>query len=148
MTPDELGEQSAKAGIRISIRDLDELILIEGDRRALEFLGRLLIAQAESERDCGFGLSPAGPGSALFAEDSTHGFYIHLKHQGGEAEGPRRTPYSEFEGTRVWSVLSAALDELVGNQDLEETTARRYIVGLIAKRLFEAGLLRIEEPSE
>ncbi|HEV8581370.1 MAG TPA: hypothetical protein VGX68_20075 [Thermoanaerobaculia bacterium] len=80
MTPDEISEEFAKAGVKISVRDLDELILIEGNRQALEFLGRLLIAQAESTSDCGFQFSPSGPGSALFTLDSTRGFYIHLKH--------------------------------------------------------------------
>ena len=81
MTPDELCEQFATTCIRISVKDLEELVLIEGEPAALEFLGHLLIAQAQFKKDCGFEIGPAGPGSALFTPDSTRGFYIHVKPQ-------------------------------------------------------------------
>lgn len=80
MTPDKICEHFAQTGGKLTVKDLDELVLIEGDPAALEFLGRLLIAQAQFERDCGFEISPAGPGMALFTKDSTRGFYIHVKH--------------------------------------------------------------------
>ena len=50
-------------------------------------------------------------------------------------------PYSEFSETRLWLVLSGAIDELVANRDLEEKTARRYIIGYIARCLSENDLL-------
>jgi hypothetical protein len=46
--------------------------------------------------------------------------------------------YSEFEGSRAWEVVDQAISDLVENQDLEETTARRYIVGYTVRALSEA----------
>jgi hypothetical protein len=79
MSPDELCEQFASTGLRISVRDLEDLVLIEGEPAALEFLGHLLIAQAQFEKDSGFEIGPTGPGCALFTPDSTRGFYIHVR---------------------------------------------------------------------
>lgn len=45
----------------------------------------------------------------------------------------------KFQGTRLWEVVDAALDDLVENQDIQETTRREYIVGYLVKRLLEAG---------
>jgi hypothetical protein len=48
---------------------------------ALEFLARLILAQAQyGDKDCGFQFAPRDPGSALFTKDSTRGFYIHVRH--------------------------------------------------------------------
>ena len=78
MTPDELCDEFAGTGLKISDKDLDDLVLIEGEPAALEFWGRLLIAQAQFKKDSGFQIGPSGPGGALFTEDSTRGFYIHV----------------------------------------------------------------------
>jgi len=58
----------------------------------------------------------------------------------GPSTSTRSHPYEAWEGTKVWSTLEAAVAELVENKDLEEMTPREYIVGLLAKRLSEAGL--------
>lgn len=50
-------------------------------------------------------------------------------------------PYRGYERYRAWAVLDHALEELVDNKDLKETTRREYIVGWICKALDEAGLL-------
>jgi hypothetical protein len=50
-------------------------------------------------------------------------------------------PYIQYEALAVWGVISRAVDELVDNQDLQETTARQYIVGSLCKALDDAGLL-------
>jgi len=50
-------------------------------------------------------------------------------------------PYKELEGTRLWATLAQAVSDLVGNRDLQETTRREYVVGFLAKRLAEGGLL-------
>ena len=63
---------------KITLRMLeDDTVLIEGDGKALEFLGHLLLAQAQFSKDCGFQISPGGAGNALFSPQSTHGLYIH-----------------------------------------------------------------------
>ena len=64
-TPDSVCEKYSELGARISIRPLDEdYMLIEGPALDLEFLGEPLIARARYQEDCGFQISPAGPGQA------------------------------------------------------------------------------------
>jgi hypothetical protein len=50
--------------------------LIEGDARALRFLGELMIARSEAE-DCSLALHPYGAGGAQFSEGSDLGLRIH-----------------------------------------------------------------------
>ena len=83
-TPDEICAAYAKRRIKITIRTLDDdedVVLIEGTRDALEFLGHLLLAQAACP-DCGFQLSPGGAGKALFSIESTKGVYLHRLPEG------------------------------------------------------------------
>ena len=54
-----------------------DMILIEGEANALEFLGNVLIAQAKFEKDCSFFFGPRTAGNFFFKKNSTHGFYIH-----------------------------------------------------------------------
>jgi hypothetical protein len=78
-TPDFICQVYGDKGIKMTVREVkqtDGMILIEGKRAALEFLGRLLLAQARSE-DCGFQLSPRGAGRGFFGKASTKGVYIH-----------------------------------------------------------------------
>ena len=53
----------------------------------------------------------------------------------------REHPYKAFEDTDVWDVLSRALENLEENGDIEKTTAMPYIVGYLAERLVEAGVV-------
>jgi hypothetical protein len=78
-TPDEICAAYAKKKVKITLRTLDDdedVVLIEGTREALEFLGQLLLAQARC-RDCGFQLTPNGAGKALLSIESTKGVYLH-----------------------------------------------------------------------
>ncbi|HEY40734.1 MAG TPA: hypothetical protein G4O18_02620 [Dehalococcoidia bacterium] len=55
-----------------------DMILIEGEADALEFLGNVLLAQAKFDKDCGFFFGPRTAGNAFFDKNrSTHGLYIH-----------------------------------------------------------------------
>lgn len=54
-----------------------DLVLIEGEAEALEFLGKVLIAQSKYEKDCAFYFGPNTAGNAFFTNNSTLGFYIH-----------------------------------------------------------------------
>ena len=55
-----------------------DMVLIEGEADALEFLGNVLLAQAKFEKDCGFFFGPRTAGNAFFdRKRSTHGIYIH-----------------------------------------------------------------------
>ena len=54
MTPDQVCEAHAKKGAEVTIRNLDDdMVLIQGDAEAIRFLGDLLLAQANAS-DCGF----------------------------------------------------------------------------------------------
>jgi hypothetical protein len=49
-------------------------------------------------------------------------------------------PYREFMSHPAWKVLDKALGELEANDDVEVTTASRYVVGFLIKSLVEKGL--------
>jgi hypothetical protein len=51
-------------------------------------------------------------------------------------------PYSSLENTDVWLTLEKAVKDLVDNNDLQELTDRKHIVGYLAKRLSEAGIAK------
>jgi len=42
-------------------------------------------------------------------------------------------PYRAFEGTPIWRKVNRAIAALVKNRDIEEKTAREYIVGYVCK---------------
>ena len=54
---------------------MGDVILIEGTRESLEFLGRLITAQANAHDD-GFQISPHGAGNRFFDSDAEKGFYL------------------------------------------------------------------------
>lgn len=88
-SPDRICAAFADTQEKLTVRHLDsDMVMIEGSAEALEFLGNLLIAQAHFSRDCGFEISPTGPGSAVFSSEATVGVYIHrlpcLGHRHGE----------------------------------------------------------------
>jgi hypothetical protein len=77
MSPDEVCARYFEKGVRLTVAELDEeTILIEGSREGLRFLGELLIAQADFEKDDGFQISPFGAGHGLFTKEATRGIYI------------------------------------------------------------------------
>ena len=54
-----------------------DMILIEGEADALEFLGNVFLAQAKYQEECNFYFGPRTAGSGFFTKNSTHGIYIH-----------------------------------------------------------------------
>ena len=77
MTPEDILDEFADRGVKLNIKHLDDdTVLIEADRESLEFLSRLLLAQANSA-DCGLQIGPSGAGSAWFADSATLGLYVH-----------------------------------------------------------------------
>ena len=87
-TPDRICAEYAMRNVKIAVRSLEgeeDVIVIEGAREGLEFLGRLLLAQAAA-KDCGFQLGPHGAGKALFAPEATKGIYIHRLDASGVEE--------------------------------------------------------------
>lgn len=79
--PDDVARKFA-GQVSLAIRMLPSVgpeapsVLIEGDRRSLEFLAALLLAVA-SDEDCGYGIQPGGAGSAHFAANTELGIYLH-----------------------------------------------------------------------
>ena|SRR2546425_10886082 len=92
ISPDRICKEFAKKKAKITIRALADdapHILIEGDQKGLEFLGELLLAQAQSRKDCGFQLDPRGAGKVFFSKASQCGLYIHRVHS---ADDKSKTP--------------------------------------------------------
>src|SRR5258708_30931815 len=76
-TPSRTSGKSLRGHLDLSLSKLDRrTVLIEGSRRALESLGRILLKHAR-EKDCGYQMSPDGAGSNHFRRDSKFGLYIH-----------------------------------------------------------------------
>ena len=44
-------------------------------------------------------------------------------------------PYKSYEETELWDKVNQIVEDLINNQDIEETTKREYIVGYICKNL-------------
>ena len=62
---------------KVTVKKLDkEVILVEGNRTAFEFLGELFLAFARSNEHS-VQIWPRGPGNARFTSQSTLGFYLH-----------------------------------------------------------------------
>jgi hypothetical protein len=71
-------EEYAGKRTKVTVRKLNRnLILIEGDRTAFEFLGQLFLAHARS-KDRHLQFWPKGPGKSRFSRQSTLGFYLHV----------------------------------------------------------------------
>ncbi len=79
MSPDKICEEYHNKGSKISIIVENDLVYIEGKKADLEFLGKLILAQANFSEDNSFHISPTGAGNDLFNSDSTHGICIHRK---------------------------------------------------------------------
>lgn len=47
-------------------------------------------------------------------------------------------PYKKYEKTAIWSSVWTAIEALVENNDLEEMTAREYVVGYICEKIEES----------
>ena len=47
------------------------------------------------------------------------------------------SPYTEVEGTHLWVAVETAINNLVLNKDLLESTARSHIVGYICKSILQ-----------
>ena len=55
----------------------------------------------------------------------------------------KRHPYQQYEKFPIWDALDRAIDELIKNGDVEEQTARQYIVGFLAKSLTDEGFQQV-----
>ena len=46
-------------------------------------------------------------------------------------------PYSEYEKTDLWEIITKSIDDLIENQDIVLTTPKEYVIGYICKMLTE-----------
>jgi hypothetical protein len=77
MIPDDICEKYSKQKINLNIEYKDDFIIISGNRNTLEFIGNLILAQAEYKKDNGFQISPNGAGKKFFTKTSKIGLYIN-----------------------------------------------------------------------
>ena len=84
-TVNEILEKHSEVRSKIKVRLLppeefeqEGYVLLEGDREALQFLAKLLVAQSEETTDCGLQIHPNGPGRLHFDYLSNLGIYIHV----------------------------------------------------------------------
>lgn len=61
---------------KILLKVKENMLILETDTRGLAFLGNLILAHAK-ENDCGFQISPRGPGNKYFSSKSSVGIYLH-----------------------------------------------------------------------
>ncbi|MDR1148718.1 MAG: hypothetical protein LBK66_08815 [Spirochaetaceae bacterium] len=54
-----------------------DIIFIEGDTTSLEFLSKLILAQAKTDTNDSISISPKGAGKMFFSKKSQFGLYIH-----------------------------------------------------------------------
>ena len=75
-SPDEACAEFAKSGEKLLVKRIDDLVFIEGTEEALTRFAELVLAQARYRKDDGFEVSPNGPGSLIFADESNLGIYL------------------------------------------------------------------------
>lgn len=77
MNPDIICEKYKDRKIKLKAQVKKNMVIIEGDKTTLEFFGKLVLAQAQFKKDCGFQISPDGAGKIFFHKKSPLGLYIH-----------------------------------------------------------------------
>ena len=95
-TPDRICARfAADGGSAITVRLLEPdeqgevpLVLFQGSRKALAFIGRLFLAQSQFS-DSGFQLEPKGAGRRLFTRRSTVGLYIYRTKNSRQRQKPK-----------------------------------------------------------
>lgn len=50
----------------------------------------------------------------------------------------KKYPYKQYETEPIWAVINKGISDLVENGDIEEKTARQYIVGYLCKVILES----------
>jgi len=72
-------EKYARKRTKVTVKKLDKnLVLVEGNRTAFEFLGELFLAFARSKNEHMVQIWPKGPGNARFTSQSKLGFYLPM----------------------------------------------------------------------
>jgi len=53
-------------------------------------------------------------------------------------------PYERYENSSLWNAFNRGLDDLSGNEDIVENTAREYIVGYLCEMIVHSGLTQTD----
>jgi len=82
--PDDVSDEFPDGAIKLFTKLLPatddgeaERLCIEGDRLSLEYLGKMILAQAAFPLDCSYEISPKSAGSAFFGRRAKVGIIIH-----------------------------------------------------------------------
>ena|SRR2546430_2578564 len=82
--PDDVSDEFPDGSIKLFTKLLEPTadgeaarIWIEGDRLSLEYLGKMILAQAGFPFDCHYGISPRSAGRAFFKRGAKIGIVIH-----------------------------------------------------------------------
>jgi hypothetical protein len=75
-SPDEVCGKYFDRGVKIAIIVENDMVYIEGSSLDLQFIGELILAQANFDKDDGFFIPLDGEGFGLLDDSSTHGIYI------------------------------------------------------------------------
>ena len=54
-----------------------------------------------------------------------------------------KNPYNKFTNSKLWQVISNALDDLIKNQDIKERTNKEYVIGYLCKKIIESKIIAI-----
>jgi hypothetical protein len=63
--------------IKLTIKVKEYLIFIDGSRKSLKWLAKIIDTFAQQDYEDDFWIKPKGPGSTYFKRSSTHGIYIY-----------------------------------------------------------------------
>src|SRR4029077_8396760 len=82
--PDDISDELPDGSVKLFTKVLGPTVdgeaarlLIEGDRLSLEYLGKMILAQAAFPLDCHYGISPRTAGRAFFKRGAKVGIVIH-----------------------------------------------------------------------
>jgi len=70
----------ADKGVKLLVKQLPEdpeIVLIEGEALAFEFLGKLFLAHSQHIDGCGLQMGPKYAGNAFFSKKAKLGIYLH-----------------------------------------------------------------------
>lgn len=63
--------------IKLTIKVKEDFVFIDGSRKSLKWLAKIIDTFAEQDFEDDFWIKPKGPGSVYFKRNSTHGIYLY-----------------------------------------------------------------------
>jgi hypothetical protein len=69
--------KNTPASENLNVQKIDDYLSIEGDKKSLIYLSKLINSQAEFKRDCSIQIHPNSSGRVFFNKKSKYGIIIH-----------------------------------------------------------------------